>query len=1095
MPTPYLQVDIAFGAKWNDASPVWTPVTPLLRHNPPLRISRGRDSRFNKTRPSTLVFALDNNDRQFDPDWSGSSYYGDLVPLTPVRVVSRVNESPGQYVSTTGVVDEIIADYATSVTGDLRLEWRGKFVDLTPAATEDLLTQGTDTAYNHRLSINTTGNLVLRVQDATPTTYTYTSSVTLGSVGIVDSAVWATATDTRLRADLDLTNGANSVCKFYYSTDNGTTWTQLGSDRTSTTITALRSVTQKYRISGNSVGNASTQYHVEGMWVDGIGGTTVANVDFADYGQWMVGQTTGVDPQNNTWITTQTVSTVSGVFHLFRGFISSWDISTEEHKDSTVTVTASDGLSVLNMLAIPGGYESEVSSDSPLGWWKLDETSGTTATDSGSAGVNGTYTNTPSLNQTGPLTGAKGVSFDDGSSEDMTVGALTGSNVATAWSVEAWVKPDPADTTANQAVVVWGNSSSDDKLGMGFNGSDAGTSVAHDATSSGTTASSTSHSITLPGAASGAAVFVTVTTTGGATVVWPAGWTELWDRAAFTYQYAYNATGTPPAGSGWVLVSVTTDPEETVYTWRRSSAVGSTAAAYRIYPGSVDASITITTSSAVATQYAATSFTGVSTIEYSATTGTSGTLNAPSYTAPDAVPSNGMWVSLAAGRRPSGPTAATPSGYSLSVSNTTGATLLNRHTYKAGTSSATENPAASDSNTGGYTVTGQATIALYPVPTTVAGLFTVRFTDTNGQTGAHSTETILPFDAWSHLCVTANNTTSTIVAYVNGKAVKTWTNWDTTADTGTAYITVAKNRSVYALADAVISHVAFYQSTLSAARVAAHYAAPYGTLAAADTDDRVDAVLDLVGWPSNDRVTPVTTGAESTGQTTVAAWGGAATNALALIQRAEESEHGRFWIRPNGNAAFGSRREPSVQVVANTDVLFSNDGSDTPYRNFTPYRSDINLRNQAVVSTTAGNTYTAENLASVNRYAPRSVEVTTDTSDTSLEAQDYADWLIGEHADPLTDTQLTCLVGNSHANSIWTELIGIDAGDYITVENKPVGGTTQNTYRAFVETLDWTIDSELWRLDLTLSNYEGQVVFVVGDDELGVLDGPGRVGW
>lgn len=44
-------------------------------------------------------------------------------------------------------------------------------------------------------------------------------------------------------------------------------------------------------------------------------------------------------------------------------------------------------------------YDSEVTADSPVGWWKLDETSGTTATNSGTGGAthNGTYTGTYTL--------------------------------------------------------------------------------------------------------------------------------------------------------------------------------------------------------------------------------------------------------------------------------------------------------------------------------------------------------------------------------------------------------------------------------------------------------------------------------------------------------------------------------------------------------------------------------------------------------------------------------------------------------------------------------------------------------------------------
>lgn len=54
-------------------------------------------------------------------------------------------------------------------------------------------------------------------------------------------------------------------------------------------------------------------------------------------------------------------------------------------------------------------YEAAVSADGPLNWWKLTETVGTSAADTGSAGTNtGTYVNTPSLNQSATVLAAIG---------------------------------------------------------------------------------------------------------------------------------------------------------------------------------------------------------------------------------------------------------------------------------------------------------------------------------------------------------------------------------------------------------------------------------------------------------------------------------------------------------------------------------------------------------------------------------------------------------------------------------------------------------------------------------------------------------------
>src|SRR5690242_17824430 len=51
-------------------------------------------------------------------------------------------------------------------------------------------------------------------------------------------------------------------------------------------------------------------------------------------------------------------------------------------------------------------YSATVIADNPALYYRLDETSGTTANDSASGAHNGTYTGTYSLNQPGALTGS-----------------------------------------------------------------------------------------------------------------------------------------------------------------------------------------------------------------------------------------------------------------------------------------------------------------------------------------------------------------------------------------------------------------------------------------------------------------------------------------------------------------------------------------------------------------------------------------------------------------------------------------------------------------------------------------------------------------
>ena len=88
-------------------------------------------------------------------------------------------------------------------------------------------------------------------------------------------------------------------------------------------------------------------------------------------------------------------------------------------------------------------YETEVLADSPVGFWWLDEPSGTTAADSSGNGFDGTYINTPHFSVTGPIVGHTGTEFQSPSEESVQIAtdpALHVSNGTDPWTLEAWFK-------------------------------------------------------------------------------------------------------------------------------------------------------------------------------------------------------------------------------------------------------------------------------------------------------------------------------------------------------------------------------------------------------------------------------------------------------------------------------------------------------------------------------------------------------------------------------------------------------------------------------------------------------------------------------
>lgn len=95
-------------------------------------------------------------------------------------------------------------------------------------------------------------------------------------------------------------------------------------------------------------------------------------------------------------------------------------------------------------------YPAEVLLDAPSRYYRLGETSGTDAFDIGSDGVNGTYTNTPTLGQPALVRGGDGAAQFAGASSEMMTGTVLSSPTLPV-TIECWVKFD--SLTGNQTIV------------------------------------------------------------------------------------------------------------------------------------------------------------------------------------------------------------------------------------------------------------------------------------------------------------------------------------------------------------------------------------------------------------------------------------------------------------------------------------------------------------------------------------------------------------------------------------------------------------------------------------------------------------------
>ena len=126
-----------------------------------------------------------------------------------------------------------------------------------------------------------------------------------------------------------------------------------------------------------------------------------------------------------------------------------------EHPTSYAYTSSADVPTLLSGLgsrvtrrASASGYLGEVLADLPLVYWRLGESSGTVAA-AARGDTAGTYSGSPTLGQTGLVTGDTAVRFDGVNDYvDVTGTAVTlSANGATAWSVECWVQTTATPVT------------------------------------------------------------------------------------------------------------------------------------------------------------------------------------------------------------------------------------------------------------------------------------------------------------------------------------------------------------------------------------------------------------------------------------------------------------------------------------------------------------------------------------------------------------------------------------------------------------------------------------------------------------------------
>ena len=278
----------------------------------------------------------------------------------------------GAYVYLPGVASNYLSvpdAAALDIVGDIDLRVKVAMDDWTPSADNNLLHKLASPQRSYALQVGTTGSLIFYwSNDGT----SVLSAISTAATGLSDGATkW-------VRATLDVDNGAAGRDVKFWMSDDGASWTQLGSTVTSAGVTSIYAGTGVLGVGANAggAGQMSGKFY-RAIVKDGIDGTTVLDVDtsvLTDGGATSFTATTG----QTVTITRGTTGRKSTVVHGGAGGGSKWLLGSDDFletpDDALLDFGASDSFTVL---AVHRAWATQGTNDVLLA--KKADTTATTA--------------------------------------------------------------------------------------------------------------------------------------------------------------------------------------------------------------------------------------------------------------------------------------------------------------------------------------------------------------------------------------------------------------------------------------------------------------------------------------------------------------------------------------------------------------------------------------------------------------------------------------------------------------------------------------------------------------------------------------------
>lgn len=231
-----------------------------------------------------------------------------------------------------------------------------------------------------------------------------------------------------------------------------------------------------------------------------------------------------------------------------------------------------------------------------------------------------------------------------------------------------------------------------------------------------------------------------------------------------------------------------------------------------------------------------------------------------------------------------------------------------------------------------------------------------------------------------------------------------------------------------------VDEVAVYDTALSAARVLAHYEAGSDALAGQRTDERIDYVIDTLGWPVGLR--DIEEGNSVLGPATFEA----GDAALAYLRLVTASEDGLLFIATNGTLRFLDRFWRYLDPVATvSQFTFSDVDGDQGYAVFDLDLDDELLVNTARCTRRGGTEQFASDAVSVALHGEAEKQQNDLLLQSDAEVLALAQWTVATQGAPLPRVPKIRVPLHRYSEADQASVLGLDMGHRVTCERTPQG--------------------------------------------------------